>query len=106
MTFTLDHETGFDKVILISAFYGLGEAIVQGVANTDEFYVYKPSLEQGKPAILRRKLGNKLIKIIYGNNKKLIIPTKTVAVPEKDQMKFCISDNEITELAKFALRIE
>ena len=99
--FTLDTETGFDKVILISASYGLGEAIVQGVANTDEFYVYKPALQANKPAILRRNLGKKTIKYIYGKQN-----TKTTKVLEKEQIKFCISDNEITELAKYAMLIE
>ncbi len=104
--FTLDTETGFDKVILISASYGLGEAIVQGIANTDEFIVYKPALEQAKPAILRRNLGNKSVKIIYAAAKKATSAIKVVNVPEKDRKQFCISDREIVELAQFAVLIE
>ena len=104
--FTLDTETGFNKVILISASYGLGEAIVQGVVDTDEFYVYKPALEQKKPAILRRNLGKKLVKIIYDNSRKSTLQTKIIKVPQSDQIKFCISDHEITELAQFAMIIE
>ena len=104
--FTLDTETGFDKVILISASYGLGEAIVQGAVNTDEFYAYKPALQEQKPAILRRNLGKKAIKIIYDNHKNSNAQTKTINVQEKDQIKFCITDDEITQLAKYAMLIE
>lgn len=104
--FTLDTETGFDKVILISASYGLGEAIVQGIVNTDEYIVYKSALEQKKPAILRRNRGNKSVKIIFNGNKKFESATKVVDVPQADQLQFCITDSDVTELAQFALNIE
>ena len=66
--FTLDTESGFDQVVFITASYGLGETVVQGAVNPDEFYVYKPALAQGKPAILRRNLGSKLIKMQFATS--------------------------------------
>lgn len=104
--FTLDTESGFDKVVLITAAYGLGEAIVQGAVNPDEFYVYKPSLQLGKSSILLRKLGKKTIKIIYDDQNHAKQTTKTVEVPENDRTRFCITDNDVLELAKQAMLIE
>lgn len=104
--FTLDTETGFDKVILITASYGLGEAIVQGKINPDEFFVYKPTLEQGKFAILQRKLGNKTIKMIYTKSTKPRESIKSVKVSERDLNHFCVSDEDILALSKQALIIE
>lgn len=104
--FTLDTESGFDQVVLINATYGLGEAIVQGAVNPDEFIVYKPALENGKLAILQKKLGEKAIKMVYTQSN---IPEKsiqTVSVSQKDQLKFCISDKELHLLAKQAMLIE
>lgn len=101
--FTLDTETGFDKVIFINASWGLGESVVQGKVNPDEFYVYKPSNVQNKPAILQRILGNKASKIIYGKGQK---PTKTVSTPQAMQQQFCIDDDTVTKLARSAIAIE
>ena len=104
--FTLDTESGFDKVILINASYGLGEAIVQGRVNPDEFYVYKPTLEENKSAILQRKLGEKAVKMIYGKAKNLHANIKTVSVPEVERHHYCINDDDIHTLARYALIIE
>ena len=104
--FTLDTESGFDQVILVSATYGLGEAIVQGSVNPDEFIVHKPSLENGKPAILQRKLGEKAIKMIYTKSNVPDKSIKKVSVNKADQLKFCISDKDIQTLAKQAMLIE
>lgn len=104
--FTLDTETGFDKVILINASYGLGEAIVQGRVNPDEFFIYKPTLEKNKFAILQRKLGEKALKIIYGKTKKSHINIKAVSIPESQRLLYCINDDEVHTLARYALAIE
>jgi pyruvate, water dikinase len=104
--FTLDTESGFDQVILISASYGLGEGIVQGQVNPDEFIVYKENIRQGKPAILQRKLGEKATKMIYGSQSSLGSATKIVAVPKAEQSRFCLNDADIEALAKQALIIE
>lgn len=100
--FTLDTETGFDKVIFINASWGLGESIVQGKVNPDEFYIYKPSLLANKPAILQRTIGNKAIKTVYNKN----FSTTTKKTSKTQQQKFCINDATITTLANFALAIE
>lgn len=101
--FTLDTESGFDKVVLITASYGLGEAIVQGDVNPDEFYVYKPNLKAGRPAILRRNRGRKDIKMVYDALGEGI---KKVTVDETDRMKFCLSNKEVEALAHLAMVIE
>ncbi len=103
--FTLDTESGFEEVVFITSAYGLGETVVQGAVNPDEFYVFKPSLKQGCPAILRRTLGGKAIKMIYDtdDNNELV---KTVDVPAADRMRFSLRDDEVHELAKQALIIE
>jgi len=105
VAFTLDTESGFESVIFITASYGLGELIVQGAINPDEFYVYKPLLAKGKPAILSRTLGAKTQKMIYatGQQSKKI---KRVGVRPQDQLHFCLQDPEILELANAALKIE
>ena len=74
--FTLDTESGFDKVVFITASYGLGETVVKGAVNPDEFYVYKPALTQGRPAILRRNLGSKLIKMQFAEGQGALIRSK------------------------------
>lgn len=102
--FTLDTESGFDQVIFITASYGLGETIVQGAVNPDEFYVHKPTFRQGKRAILNRKLGSKEIKMIYSECDQQRV--KTIKVDEGEQRKFCLTDNEILTLAEQALIIE
>ncbi len=100
--FTLDTESGFDQVVLITSSYGLGELIVQGAVNPDEFYVHKASLRSGKSAIIRRNLGSKSHKMIYCTEQAV----KTVAVPPQEQMVFSLSQTEIEELARCALIIE
>ncbi|MDV7210289.1 phosphoenolpyruvate synthase [Azotobacter beijerinckii] len=104
--FTLDTESGFRDVVFITGAYGLGETVVQGAVNPDEFYVHKPTLEAGRPAILRRNLGSKAIKMVYGEEAKAGKSVKTVEVSREERARFCISDAEVTELAKQALIIE
>src|SRR5688572_4732957 len=103
--FTLDTDSGFRNVVFITASYGLGETVVQGAVNPDEFYVYKPTLRSGHDPILRRTLGAKAIKMVYGepgSNERV----KTVDVSADDRNRFSISDADILELAKQALIIE
>jgi pyruvate, water dikinase len=103
--FTLDTDSGFRDVVFITASYGLGETVVQGAVNPDEFYVYKPTLRAGKQAILRRNLGGKAIKMIYapaGSTERVA----TVDVAKADRLRFCLSDDDINALARQALIIE
>ncbi|MQT40803.1 MULTISPECIES: phosphoenolpyruvate synthase [unclassified Pseudomonas] len=104
--FTLDTESGFRDVVFITGAYGLGETVVQGAVNPDEFYVHKPTLEAGRPAILRRNLGSKAIKMIYGDEAKAGKSVKVIDVEKADRERFCLSDAEINELAKQAMIIE
>jgi pyruvate,water dikinase len=104
--FTLDTETGFRDAVLITASYGLGETVVQGAVNPDEFYVYKPGLAQGHFPILRKNLGSKAIKMIYSDDPTPGKTVDTVDVDESDSLKFCISDEDIIELARIAVTIE
>ncbi len=104
--FTLDTESGFDKVVFITSAYGLGETVVQGQVNPDEFYVYKPGLEAGRKAILRRGLGSKAVKMIYGEGKEAGRSVKTVPVAEEERRRFSITDEDVEELARYALVIE
>jgi pyruvate,water dikinase len=104
--FTLDTESGFDQVVFITASYGLGETVVQGAVNPDEFYVHKPMLAQGKRAVIRRNLGSKLIKMVFSDIKQAGKSTLTVDVPEVDRHRYALSDDDILELAKFAVIIE
>ncbi len=104
--FTLDTESGFRDVVFITAAYGLGETVVQGAVNPDEFYIHKPTVEAGRPAILRRNLGSKAIKMVYGEEAKAGLSVKTVDVPEEDRGCFSITDAEVVSLAKQALIIE
>jgi len=102
--FTLDTESGFRDAVFVTASYGLGEMVVQGAVNPDEFYVHKPTLEAGRPAILRRNVGSKAIKMIYadeGNH-----PVTTVAVDDADRRLFCLTDQQVEELARQAVHIE
>ncbi len=102
--FTLDTESGFRDVVFITSSYGLGEMVVQGAVNPDEFYVHKPTLRAGNPAVIRRNVGSKAIKMVYnpgGSN-----PVKTIDVDEKDCNLFSISNSEVEELARQALTIE
>jgi len=103
--FTLDPDSGFRDVVFITASWGLGETVVQGAVNPDEFYVYKPALRAGKLAILRRNLGGKAVKMVYapGASAERV---QTVAVPPADRRRFCLSDADIVTLARQALIIE
>ncbi len=104
--FTLDTESGFDQVVLITSAYGLGETVVQGAVNPDEFYVYKPALRQGKSAVIRRNLGSKLIKMIFGAGRETGHSVRTVEVPLAERQRFSLNDAEVEELARYALTIE
>ena len=104
--FTVDTESGFDKVVFITGSYGLGETVVQGAVNPDEFYVYKPALEAGKRAILMKNLGSKAIKMVYAQEEHPEHAIQTVDVEPADRSRFCIDDADITELARMALIIE
>ncbi len=104
--FTLDTESGFNDAVFLTAAYGLGETIVQGAVNPDEFYVYKTGLQQKKPAILNRTLGSKLIKMIYNENTNHSDFVQTVDVDEQDRMRFCLHDDQVEELARYAITIE
>jgi len=104
--FSIDTESGFDKVVFITASFGLGEMVVQGAVNPDEFYLYKPALESGQRALLRKNLGSKAIKMIYSSSGETGRSVTTVDVEEADQHRFAISDKEAEELAKQAIIIE
>jgi pyruvate, water dikinase len=104
--FSIDTESGFEDVVFITSSYGLGETVVQGAVNPDEFYVHKPTLKQGKPAILRKTLGSKLIKMVFTDSVQAGKSVQTVDVPEADRKRFSLSPEEITELAQYALIIE
>jgi len=104
--FTLDTESGFRDVVFITGAYGLGETVVQGAVNPDEFYVHKHTLEAGRPAILRRNLGSKAIKMVYGEEASAGKSVKTVEVDQADRMRFCLSDEEVANLARQAMTIE
>jgi pyruvate,water dikinase len=103
--FTLDTETGFRDVIFITGSYGLGENIVQGAVVPDEFYVFKPTFRQGFKPIIRKGLGEKNIKMIYGTGESKAL-TYNIDVPEDDRKRFCITDNDVLTLARYAMIIE
>jgi len=103
--FTLDTESGFNHVVFITSAYGLGETVVQGAVNPDEFYVYKPTLKMGAPAIIRKTIGSKAIKMVYsepGSDN----PVSTVQVDQTERQQFSIDDNDVQQLAKIAIEIE
>ena len=102
--FTLDTESGFRDVVFITSSYGLGEMVVQGAVNPDEFYVYKPTLEQGKPAILRRTIGSKLIRMVYSDQEGERVRIEDTPTPLR--RRFSINDADIEELSRQALTIE
>ncbi len=104
--FTLDTESGFRDVVFITSSYGLGELVVQGAVNPDEFYVHKPMLERGRPAILRRGLGTKLQKMQFGDSSSAGRSVRTVDVPEVERNRFSLSDADVLELARAAMAIE
>ena len=104
VAFTIDTESGFEDVVLVTAAWGLGELVVQGRVNPDEFYVHKPNLEAGRPAILHRERGSKAQKMVYGDD-----PGERVAVvdvPAGDRHRFSLSDDDVIELARCAVAIE
>jgi pyruvate, water dikinase len=100
--FTLDTESGYRNVVFITSSYGLGESVVQGAVNPDEFYLFKPNLRAERPAILRRSLGSKATRMVYGNGSGV----HTEDTPEADRQRFSISDAEATALGRMALTIE
>lgn len=104
--FTIDTESGFKDTVFVTASYGLGEAVVQGAVNPDEFYVYKPALAAGKPAILKRGVGGKAIKMVYTEDKSVGRTIETVDVDPADQARFSITDADVEELARHAVKIE
>jgi pyruvate, water dikinase len=104
--FTLDTESGFKDVVFITSSYGLGETVVQGAVNPDEFYVHKPMLEQGKQAVIRRNIGSKLIKMEFTAEAKAGRSVKTVDVPIELRNRYSLEQSEIVELAKYAVIIE
>jgi pyruvate,water dikinase len=104
--FTLDTESGFRDAVFITASYGLGETVVQGAVNPDEFYVYKPALATGKRSILRKNLGSKAIKMIYSDHPEPGKTVDTVDVDEADSRRFSLNEVDIVELAKMAVTIE
>src|SRR5512147_2547817 len=104
--FTLDTESGFRDAVFITSSWGLGEMVVQGAVNPDEFYVHKPQLEAGKPAILRRRLGSKLLKMTFAEQASAGKSVRTVDVPAADRDRFSLSDADVHELARTAILIE
>jgi pyruvate, water dikinase len=107
--FTIDTESGFDQVVFITASYGLGETVVQGAVNPDEFYVHKPMLASGKRAVIRRNLGSKLSQMVFATveekkqSGKLV---KTIDVPTEQRNRYCLTDADVEQLAKYAVIIE
>ena len=104
--FTIDTESGFKDVVFVTASYGLGETVVQGAVNPDEFYVHKQTLAKGKPAVIRRNIGSKLIKMVFADKKEAGKSVRTTDVAEAERNRFSINDADVTELAKFAVIIE
>ncbi|GAA2731278.1 phosphoenolpyruvate synthase [Pedococcus aerophilus] len=104
--FTMDTESGFDDAVFITSSYGLGEAVVQGAVNPDEFYVYKPGLRAGRPAILKRGVGGKATKMVYTSDAAVGRTTEFVDVDPADQPLLSLTDAEVEELARHALVIE
>jgi pyruvate,water dikinase len=103
--FTLDTESGFRDVVFITSSYGLGETVVQGAVNPDEFYIHKATFEAGRPAILRRNLGSKAIKMVYSQDDSDAL-VETVKVEKSQRNKFSLTDDELNELTRQALIIE
>ena len=104
--FILDTESGFDQVVFITSSYGLGEMVVQGAVNPDEFYLSKRLLENGKPAVIRRNIGSKHKKMIYGDEGSTAKSVKIVDVEKQERMQFSLTTEELTSLAKQAMTIE
>ena len=99
--FTLDTESGFEDVVFVTSNYGLGETVVQGIVNPDEFYVYKPALAAGRPSVIRKTMGSKTTRMIFAPG-----GVVTTDVPEAERDQFSLSDAEVEELARHAIVIE
>ena len=104
--FSIDTESGFADVVFITSSFGLGEMVVQGAVNPDEFYVHKPTLASGKPAVVRRNIGSKAIKMIYSSAQEHGKQVEIVDIDEQDSNRFSLTDDEVQELAKQAVIIE
>ena len=104
--FTIDTESGFKDVVFITSSYGLGETVVQGAVNPDEFYVFKPTLEQGHYPIVSRRIGSKLIKMEFDPERPQGRAVRTVDVPVSERNRYSLTDDEVTELARYAVIIE
>jgi len=107
--FTIDTESGFEDVVFITSSYGLGETVVQGAVNPDEFYVHKPMLQAGKRAVIRRNLGSKLIQMVFSSAEEKAATgklVKTVDVPVEQRNRYSLSEADVEQLAKYALVIE
>ena len=104
VAFSLDTESGFRDVVFVTGSYGLGEMVVQGAVNPDEFYVHKNTLAEGRPAVLRRTVGQKAIKMVYSGEASN--PVKTVDVEDEMRLHFCMTDEEVQELSKMVVTIE
>jgi len=108
--FSIDPETGFKDVVFINAAYGLGENIVQGTIAPDSFYVHKPTFKKGYRTVLKRRLGDKVLKMVFAdeiNEDNIAVEyTKNIPTPKEDQTKFCISDEDVVLLAEYAIKIE
>ncbi len=107
--FTIDTESGFEDVVFVTSSYGLGETVVQGAVNPDEFYVHKPMLKAGKRALIRRNLGSKLIQMVFSTPEEKAASgklVKTIDVPVEQRNRYSLSDADVEQLAKYALVIE
>ena len=104
--FTMDTESGFDDAVFVTSSYGLGEAVVQGAVNPDEFYVYKPALRAGRPAVLKRGVGSKATKMVYTEDPEVGKTTEFVDTEEDERRLLSLTDDEVEELARHALTIE
>ncbi|MEI7151356.1 phosphoenolpyruvate synthase [Pectobacterium carotovorum] len=104
--FTIDTESGFDQVVFITSAYGLGEMVVQGAVNPDEFYVHKPTLQNNKPAIVRRNMGSKKIRMVYAASQEHGKQVRIEDVPTEQTTRFSLTDDEVQALARQALLIE
>ncbi len=104
--FTIDTESGFKDVVFVTSSYGLGETVVQGAVNPDEFYVHKPTLAAGKPSVIRRNLGSKMIKMVFSEERLAGKSTITCDVAEAERQRYSLTDEDVLELARYAVIIE
>lgn len=104
--FSLDTESGFRDVVFITGAYGLGENVVQGAVDPDEFYVHKPTFQQGYRAVLRRTLGQKEVKMVYAQHARGGQTTRNIPTPKADRERFCLSDADVLTLADYAIKVE